>query len=162
MKVYEVVKGCTSLEGLRQAQRPEPQPGWHEVLIRVRATSINYRDHMVVMGRYLGGAVERDTIPLSDGAGEVVSIGQGVTRFKAGDRVAGTFSQVWFDGPRRKFLPRAGSSARWHLGRIRRAARGWGGGDSAELVFRRGGNFTLRRSDGMERADGCRRPDQTR
>jgi NADPH:quinone reductase-like Zn-dependent oxidoreductase len=107
MKVYEVEKGCTSLEGLRQASRPEPQPGRHEVLIRVHATSINYRDHMVVLGRYFA-AVERNTIPLSDGAGEVVSVGPGVTRFKAGDRVAGTFSQVWFDGPRRKFYPALG------------------------------------------------------
>src|SRR5580693_6146438 len=107
MKVFEVVKGSTSLEGFRQAERPEPKPGPHEVLIRVHATSINYRDHMVVLGRYFA-AVERDTIPLSDGAGEVVSTGPGVTRFKAGDRVAGTFSQVWFDGPRRKYYPALG------------------------------------------------------
>jgi NADPH:quinone reductase-like Zn-dependent oxidoreductase len=107
MKVYEVTKGSTSLEGLRRAERPEPQPGPHEVLIRVRATSINYRDHMIVMGRYFS-AVECDTVPLSDGAGEVVSVGPGVTRFKAGDRVAGTFFQVWVDGPRTKFYPALG------------------------------------------------------
>jgi len=108
MKVYEVKKGSTSLDGLRQAERPDPQPGWHEVLIRVRAVSLNYRDHMVVIGRYMGGAVERDTIPLSDGAGEVVSTGTGVTRFKAGDRVAGTFFQTWVDGPRTRFAPALG------------------------------------------------------
>src|SRR5580693_6179393 len=108
MKVYEVRKGSTALDGLRRSERPEPQPGPHEVLIRVRATSLNYRDHMVVVGRYFGGAVERDTIPLSDGAGEVVSIGPGVTRFKPGDRVAGTFFQVWVDGPRTKFYPALG------------------------------------------------------
>ena len=107
MKVYEVTKGSTSLDGLRRAERPEPQPGPREVLIRVRATSINYRDHMVVMGRYFT-AVERDTVPLSDGAGEVVSVGPGVTRFKAGDRVAGTFFQVWVDGPRTKLYPALG------------------------------------------------------
>lgn len=108
MKVYEVQKGSTSLEGLRRAERPEPQPGWHEVLIRVRAVSLNYRDHMVVIGRYMGGAVDRDMIPLSDGAGEVVAVGPGVTRFKTGDRVAGTFFQVWIDGPRTKFAPALG------------------------------------------------------
>lgn len=107
MKVYEVVKGSTNLDGLRQAERPEPQPGTREVLIRVRATSINYRDHMVVMGRYFS-AVERNTIPLSDGAGEIVSVGPGVTRFRTGDRVAGTFFQVWTDGPRAKFYPALG------------------------------------------------------
>ena len=107
MKVYEVAKGSTSLDGLRRAERPEPQPGPREVLIRVRAISINYRDHMVVMGKYFS-AVERDTVPLSDGAGEVVSVGPRVTRFKPGDRVAGTFFQVWLDGPRTRLSPALG------------------------------------------------------
>jgi NADPH:quinone reductase-like Zn-dependent oxidoreductase len=108
MRAYEVIKGCTTLDGLRKAERPEPKPGPREVLIRVRATSLNYRDHMVVVGQYFGGAVARDTVPLSDGAGEVVSTGPGVTRFKPGDRVAGTFFQVWVDGPRTKFYPALG------------------------------------------------------
>jgi NADPH:quinone reductase-like Zn-dependent oxidoreductase len=56
----------------------------------------------------MGGAVERDTIPLSDGAGEVVATGPGVTRFKTGDRVAGTFFQTWVDGPRTRFAPALG------------------------------------------------------
>lgn len=107
MKVYEVKKGSTSLEGLHRAERPEPQPGPREVLIRVHATSLNYRDHMVVTGRYFS-AVERDTIPLSDGAGEVVATGAAVTRFKTGDRVAGTFFQVWVEGPRTKLTPALG------------------------------------------------------
>ncbi len=96
------------MEGLRRAERPDPQPEWHQVLIRIRAVSLNYRDHMVVIGQYMGGAVSRDTIPLSDGAGEVVAVGPGVTRFKVGDRVAGTFFQVWVDGPRTKFAPALG------------------------------------------------------
>ncbi len=109
MKVYEVQKGCATLEGLRRSERPEPQPGPQQVLIRVRATSLNYRDHLVTIGRYFGGAVSRDTIPLSDGAGEVIATGAGVTRFKAGDRVASAFFQVWKDGPRSFSPPALGS-----------------------------------------------------
>jgi NADPH:quinone reductase-like Zn-dependent oxidoreductase len=106
MKAYELETGSTSLAGLRVAQRPEPKPGPHQVLIKIRATSLNYRDHMIVTGQYFGGAVSRDTIPLSDGAGEVVAVGEGVNRFHVGDRVAGAFFQVWKDGSR-SFLPPA-------------------------------------------------------
>jgi NADPH:quinone reductase-like Zn-dependent oxidoreductase len=106
MKVYELQKGSTSLDGLRVAERPEPKPGPHEVLIRIRAVSLNYRDQMIVTGKYYTGVVDRDVILLSDGAGEVVSIGSGVSRFKPGDRVVGAFFQVWKDGPR-SFLPPA-------------------------------------------------------
>jgi len=107
MKAYEVVRGSSSLEGLRRTDRTEPRPGPGEVLIRVRATSLNYRDHMVVMGNYFA-AVERDTIPLSDGAGEVVSVGPGVTKFRKDDRVVGTFFQSWVDGPRTRLSPALG------------------------------------------------------
>jgi len=109
MRVYEVQKGATSIDGLRLAQRPDPQPGWHQVLIRVRATSLNYRDQMVVTGNYFGGPVTRDLIPLSDGAGEVMAIGPGVTRFKTGDRVCGTFFQGWISGPMTMRHPALGS-----------------------------------------------------
>jgi NADPH:quinone reductase-like Zn-dependent oxidoreductase len=109
MKVYEVEKGATSLEGLRPAERPDPQPGPREVLIRVRATSLNYRDQMVVTGNYIGGPVPRNLIPLSDGAGEVAAVGAGVTRFKTGDRVCGTFFQGWISGPMTERHPALGS-----------------------------------------------------
>ena len=79
---------------------PIPVPGAGEVLIRVRATSLNYRDLMVADGRY--GRVAVPLIPLSDGAGEVVELGEGVTRWEAGDRVAGSFFQGWLAGPFRK------------------------------------------------------------
>ena len=98
MKAYEIIKGSTGLDGLKIVDRDQPQPGAGEVLIRVHATSLNYRDQAVVTGNYIGGAVRQNTIPLSDGAGEVVAIGSDVTRFKPGDRVVGTFFQVWVDG----------------------------------------------------------------
>ena len=66
--------------------------------MRVRATSLNYRDLMVLKGGGRG-PTKLGVIPLSDGAGEVASIGDGVTRVKIGDRVAGCFHPRWFGGP---------------------------------------------------------------
>jgi len=109
MKVYEIQKGATSVDGLRPATRPDPQPGPREIVIRVRATSLNYRDQMIVTGNYFGGPVSRDLIPLSDGAGEVAAVGPGVTRFKIGDRVAGTFFQGWISGPMTERHPALGN-----------------------------------------------------
>jgi NADPH:quinone reductase-like Zn-dependent oxidoreductase len=111
MKVYEVKQGSTSLEGLRQAERPEPQPEPRQVLVRVHAASLNFRDQAVIAGRYFGGPVNRNLIPLSDGAGEVVSLGPGVTRFKAGDRVAEPFFRYGSTARRPGLPPRW--AARW-------------------------------------------------
>jgi NADPH:quinone reductase-like Zn-dependent oxidoreductase len=99
MKIYEIVKGKTGIEALRLADRPDPKPGRGQVLVRVRATSLNFRDLMVLQGVYPGMQSAGNLIPLSDGAGEVAEVGEGVTRFKKGDRVAGTFFQVWVNGP---------------------------------------------------------------
>jgi NADPH:quinone reductase-like Zn-dependent oxidoreductase len=72
-------------------------PGEHEVLMKVHATSLNRRDVFVVHGQYPIG--QRDSVvPLSDGAGEVVAVGAGVTRFRVGDRIAGIFFQAWLSG----------------------------------------------------------------
>ena len=108
MTVYELQQGSTSVAGLRRATRPDPVPGPRDVLIRVRAVSLNYRDHLIVTGQYYSGVVDRDVIPLSDGAGEVVSIGAGVSRFRPGDRVAGAFFQVWKEGPKVSLPPALG------------------------------------------------------
>jgi len=99
MLAYRLGKGAASLDALKlvELDRPEPKPG--EVLVRVRACSLNYRDQMVAQGHYFGGPIETDIIPLSDGAGTVEAIGEGVTRFAVGDRVAGIFFQNWFEGP---------------------------------------------------------------
>jgi len=78
-------------------QASVPKPADHEVLVRVRAASLNRRDVYVLKGQY--PMPPRPTlVPLSDGAGEVVSVGAGVTRFKVGDRVAAAFFQRWLDG----------------------------------------------------------------
>jgi NADPH:quinone reductase-like Zn-dependent oxidoreductase len=73
-------------------------PGPKEILLRVRASSLNYRDLMVLKGGGRG-PTKLGVIPLSDGAGEVASVGAGVTRVKIGDRVAGRFHPRWFGGP---------------------------------------------------------------
>ncbi len=78
-------------------QAPVPTPAHHEVLVRVRAASLNRRDLYILKGQY--PMPPRPTlVPLSDGAGEVVSVGRAVTRFKAGDRVAAIFFQRWLEG----------------------------------------------------------------
>jgi NADPH:quinone reductase-like Zn-dependent oxidoreductase len=77
--------------------RPEPIPASGRVVVRVRAASLNYRDLLVVEGRY-NPKQPLPLIPLSDGAGEVVRVGDGVTRVKVGDRVAGIFAQRWLSG----------------------------------------------------------------
>jgi NADPH:quinone reductase-like Zn-dependent oxidoreductase len=85
------------IEKLEQVTLPDPEPKRGEVLIRVHAVSWNYRDLMVVEGKY-NPKMKLPRIPCSDGAGEVVAIGEGVTRVKVGDRVCGVFMQNWIDG----------------------------------------------------------------
>ena len=76
---------------------PVGEPGAGQVLVEMRAVSLNYRDFMVVTGRY-NPKLARPMVICSDGAGEVVAVGTGVTQFKVGDRVAGSFFQNWVDG----------------------------------------------------------------
>jgi NADPH:quinone reductase-like Zn-dependent oxidoreductase len=86
------------IDSLEFAERPTPQPGAGEVLVRVHAISLNYRDLLMVKGLY-NPKLKLPRIPCSDGAGEVAAVGDGVTRWKTGDRVAGIFMQNWLDGP---------------------------------------------------------------
>lgn len=95
MKAYQI-QTPDGIDGLKIVDLPEPKPGAGQILIRVRATSLNYRDTAVVSGRYPGQNLP--VIPLSDGAGDVVAIGENVTRVKVGDRVAGIFFQDWISG----------------------------------------------------------------
>jgi NADPH:quinone reductase-like Zn-dependent oxidoreductase len=97
MKTYVIPKPA-GIESLTLVDRPEPKPGPRQVLVRVRATSLNYRDLITIEGKYARAAPKPDLVPLSDGAGEVVAVGPDVSRVKPGDRVAGCFMQRWFGG----------------------------------------------------------------
>lgn len=77
---------------------PDPTPGSGEVLVRMRAASLNYRDLLVRSGKSASGGAD-PVVPLSDGAGEIISVGEGVEEWKAGDRVALTFFRDWIEGP---------------------------------------------------------------
>jgi NADPH:quinone reductase-like Zn-dependent oxidoreductase len=106
MRAYEIVAGSSTVDGLRRCERPDPKPQPSQILVRIHAVSLNHRDLLIARGHYMGGAVSADTIPLSDGAGEVTAVGSAVTRFRVGDRVAGTFFRGWTDGkpPRRPLI----------------------------------------------------------
>lgn len=95
MKAWQIVERG-SLDGLHLADLPEPAPGHGEVLIRVRAASLNYRDLIATKVERPGALTP--LIPCSDGAGEVVAVGPGVTRWKPGDRVMSCFFQGWDAG----------------------------------------------------------------
>src|SRR5262245_18421947 len=77
-------QGETFELALREVEAPTPARG--EVAVRVRAVSLNRRDLMMVAGRYGRGGTQPNSVPLSDGAGEVIAVGADVTRFKVGDR----------------------------------------------------------------------------
>jgi NADPH:quinone reductase-like Zn-dependent oxidoreductase len=96
MKAWEV-RAATGLDGLvLNRERPEPKAGHGQIVVRVRAAALNYRDQGVTKGVY--GYTKFPVIPLSDGAGEVAKVGPGVSQFKAGNRVAGTFFVNWPGG----------------------------------------------------------------
>ena len=96
MKVWEI-RDAFGIDNLRVAERPEPVPGYGQVLLRVRDVSLNYRDLLMVKGLY-NPNLPLPLVPFSDGAGDVVAVGEGVTRVRAGDRVAGIFMQSWLAG----------------------------------------------------------------
>ncbi|GHO80370.1 NADPH:quinone oxidoreductase [Ktedonobacter sp. SOSP1-85] len=98
MKSYHINMGA-GLEGLVVREQDVPVPGSREVLVRVRACSLNSRELLILLLGYYPLPVRPDVIPVSDGAGEVVAIGEGVKRVKVGDRVAGVVFPRWIDGP---------------------------------------------------------------
>lgn len=105
MRVYEITGA--GIDAIKLTERAVPKPAFREVLVRVHATSLNYRD-LVTAKNAAALQVKLPRIPLSDGAGEVVEVGSGVERVKVGDRVAAAFFQEWLSGPPR---PAYGRSA---------------------------------------------------
>jgi NADPH:quinone reductase-like Zn-dependent oxidoreductase len=96
MKVWEI-QNAYGIDNLHVAEKPEPNPGPGEIVVAMKAASLNYRDLLTVIG--YGGGYPLPLIPFSDGAGEVAAVGAGVTRVKAGDRVCPLFFQSWLSGP---------------------------------------------------------------
>ena len=93
-----VILTALGMDNLKLLERPDPQPGPAEVLVRIKAAALNYRDLVVVDGGYGSQQRTADLIPLSDGAGEIAAVGDGVTGFKPGDRVVANFFQNWLAG----------------------------------------------------------------
>jgi len=96
MRVIEL-QNAFGIDNLAPAERPEPKPGPGQVVLKMRAVSLNYRDLLVVKGLY-NPKLRLPLVPLSDGAGEIAAVGEGVTRVKVGERVAGLFMQKWLAG----------------------------------------------------------------
>lgn len=96
MKAYEV-REPFGIDHLVLSEHERPSPGYRQVLVRVRAVSLNYRDLLIIKGLY-NPKIPLPFVPFSDGAGDVVAVGEGVSRVKAGDRVAGIFMQEWLAG----------------------------------------------------------------
>lgn len=92
-----VIADKFGFENLRIVDRPEPQPGPGQVVVAVRAASLNYRDLLIVRGQY-NPKMPLPRVPGSDAAGEIAAVGPGVSRVAVGDRVCGTFMQKWFAG----------------------------------------------------------------
>lgn len=91
------LSGGAGLDYLQLVEAPVPEPGPREVLVRIRAAALNYRDLLTIKGGY-GSRQLKELVPLSDGAGTVEAVGPGVTRFGAGDRVTANFFQSWIGG----------------------------------------------------------------
>lgn len=97
MRLYRLGK-LGGFDGLEKLEEATPQPGLREVLVRMRACSLNHRDLNIVGGGYTNVGLKARAIPVSDGAGEIAAVGPGVTRWNVGDRVAPIFVQRWLGG----------------------------------------------------------------
>lgn len=96
MRAFQINSG-DGIDALELNELPDPTPGPRQILVRMKANSINYRDLFTIL--HAGDRLPKlPTIPNSDGAGEVIAVGDEVTQFKVGDRVAGNFFQRWTDG----------------------------------------------------------------
>jgi alcohol dehydrogenase len=101
-----MVMGGLGLSNLALRDVPDPKPGPGQVLVRMKAASLNFRDLLTLDGKYGGMQKREDLILLSDGAGEIAEVGAGVREWKTGDRVVGCFFPFWQDGEAQEFLLR--------------------------------------------------------
>jgi NADPH:quinone reductase-like Zn-dependent oxidoreductase len=97
MRLYRI-PSPGKIDNLTLGEADTPRPGPGQALVRMRAASLNFRDLAIIRGQYMMGPLPNDLVPLSDGAGEVVDVGPGVSRVAVGDRVAGIFMQSWMGG----------------------------------------------------------------
>lgn len=95
MKSYEYSQ--LGLENLKRVERPTPEPAAGQVQVKFHAASLNYRDLLFAWGLY-NPRPNLPAVPVSDGAGEVTAVGEGVTLWKVGDRVCPIFMQGWLEG----------------------------------------------------------------
>lgn len=111
MKVFTTLGD--GIDNLKLNELLIPEPKANEILVKMTALSLNFRDLLVVKG-VKNWKPSSPRIPVSDGVGEVVAVGENVTRFKVGDRVAGIFLPKWLDGeltPEKYVLPLGGAAA---------------------------------------------------
>ena len=98
MKVFQL-QDDWSIDNLTLTERPQPEPGPGQVLLKMKAASLNYRDLVVPQRGYGKLTGTLPLIPISDGVGEVIAIGEGVGRVAVGDRVCPLMIQSWISGP---------------------------------------------------------------
>ncbi len=112
MRAYEIRQ--FGIENLTLSERETPMPGDSGVLVKIKAVSVNFRDRMVVEGTY-NPRMKLPAVPFSDASGEVIEVGEGVTKWKAGDRVMPIFAQGWIDGETSEAKRRTslGAGAQW-------------------------------------------------
>ena len=96
MRTYQV-STADGIDAIEQIETEIPTPKGDEILVKMKACSLNYRDMLITMGGYVRNDI-RPIVPLSDGAGEVVKVGDNVSNFQQGDRVIGNFFQSWESG----------------------------------------------------------------
>src|SRR5437870_6030082 len=162
MEAYHIDR-FGSVDGIVLRSSEDPRPGPKEILPRVRASSLNYRDLMVLEGGGRG-PTKLGVVPLSDGAGEVAAIGDGVTRVKVGHRVTGTFHPRWFGGPLSAdyLTDRLGANLDGMLGGIRRVERGSARACAEPPLLRGSCDLALRPSDRLGRIGGPSSGDRRR